>query len=66
MMKLGVRMVAAAAVVFASASQVAPATTVPSDAEGIRAALVLPGEINDLSWNQQMYDGAVALEEEGL
>lgn len=34
--------------------------------EGIRVALVLPGEINDLSWNQQMFEGAEALEAEGL
>lgn len=34
--------------------------------EGIRVALVLPGEINDLSWNQQMYEGALALRDEGL
>lgn len=33
---------------------------------GISVALVLPGEINDLSWNQQMYSGATALQEEGL
>ena len=26
----------------------------------------MPGEINDLSWNQQMYDGARSLEDEGL
>ena len=64
--KAGVRLVAAAAVVFAVAGQVTSASTVPNDADGIRVALVLPGEINDLSWNQQMYDGAVALEEEGL
>lgn len=34
--------------------------------EGVRVALVLPGEINDLSWNQQMYEGALALQDEGL
>lgn len=34
--------------------------------EGIRVALVLPGEINDLSWNQQMHSGAEALADEGL
>ena len=34
--------------------------------DGIRVALVLPGEINDLSWNQQMHAGAVALMAEGL
>jgi basic membrane lipoprotein Med (substrate-binding protein (PBP1-ABC) superfamily) len=34
--------------------------------DGARVALVLPGEINDLSWNQQMYAGATALEDEGL
>jgi basic membrane protein A len=34
--------------------------------DGIRVALVMPGEINDLSWNQQMYSGAKALEDEGL
>ena len=37
-----------------------------SAGEGVSVALVLPGEINDLSWNQQMYDGATALQEEGL
>lgn len=36
------------------------------DGEGISVALVLPGEINDLSWNQQMYTGAQALVDEGL
>ena len=34
--------------------------------DGVRVALVLPGEINDLSWNQQMYEGALALQEEGV
>ena len=34
--------------------------------DGISVALVMPGEINDLSWNQQMYSGAKALEDEGL
>ncbi len=34
--------------------------------EGVSVALVLPGEINDLSWNQQMFEGATALQEEGL
>lgn len=33
---------------------------------GISVALVLPGEINDLSWNQQMHSGAQALVDEGL
>ena len=37
-----------------------------ADGEGVRVALVLPGEINDLSWNQQMYDGAKALEDQGV
>ena len=36
------------------------------DGDAVSIALVLPGEINDLSWNQQMYEGAVALQEEGL
>jgi len=36
------------------------------DGEGITVALVLPGEINDLSWNQQMHSGAEALMAEGL
>lgn len=65
-MKLGVRLVAAAALLFAVADEGASASTVPGDVDGIRVALVLPGEINDLSWNQQMYDGAQALESEGL
>lgn len=34
--------------------------------EGISVALVLPGEINDLSWNQQMHSGAQMLVDEGL
>ncbi len=37
-----------------------------TDEAGLRVALVLPGEINDLSWNQQMYEGAKTLESEGL
>jgi basic membrane lipoprotein Med (substrate-binding protein (PBP1-ABC) superfamily) len=64
---------AVAAALFAISAQVTSATTVPDGtAEGaaggepISVALVLPGEINDLSWNQQMYEGAVALQEEGL
>jgi basic membrane protein A and related proteins len=66
-MRVGVRLVAAAAALFAVSAQVTSASTVPDEgADGIRVALVLPGEINDLSWNQQMYDGAVALQEEGL
>ena len=36
------------------------------DAEGLTVALVLPGEINDLSWNQQMHEGAETLVDEGL
>ncbi len=39
--------------------------TASSDA-GIKVALILPGEINDVSWNQQMYAGAEALKAEGL
>ncbi len=34
--------------------------------DGIRVALVLPGEVNDLSWNQVMFEGAEALKDEGL
>ncbi|GMQ94074.1 MAG: BMP family protein [Acidimicrobiia bacterium] len=34
--------------------------------EGVRVALVLPGEINDLSWNQVMFEGTKALEADGL
>lgn len=37
-----------------------------TESEGVRVALVLPGEINDLSWNQQMFEGAEALKTEGL
>lgn len=37
-----------------------------STADGVRVALVLPGEINDLSWNQVMFEGTEALEAEGL
>lgn len=37
-----------------------------TDGEGVRVALVLPGEINDVSWNQQMYTGAQSLVDEGL
>ncbi|MDG2112015.1 MAG: BMP family protein [Actinomycetota bacterium] len=40
--------------------------TTSGDDEGIRVALVLPGEINDLSWNQQMHSGAETLMAEGL
>jgi basic membrane protein A and related proteins len=65
-MRVAVRLVAGAAVLFAASAQVTSASTVPSGDEGISVALVLPGEINDLSWNQQMYDGAVALQDEGL
>jgi basic membrane lipoprotein Med (substrate-binding protein (PBP1-ABC) superfamily) len=65
-MRVAVRLVAGAAVLFAASAQVTSASTVPSEGEGINVALVLPGEINDLSWNQQMYDGAIALQEEGL
>lgn len=36
------------------------------DGSGIRVALVLPGEINDLSWNQQMHAGAQELVDEGV
>jgi len=34
--------------------------------DGVRVALVMPGEINDLSWNQVMFEGAEALVDEGL
>ena len=34
--------------------------------DAVSVALVLPGEINDLSWNQQMYEGALTLQDEGL
>jgi basic membrane protein A and related proteins len=34
--------------------------------EPVKMALVLPGNINDLSWNQMAYEGAKQLEEEGL
>lgn len=37
-----------------------------AEADGLRVALVSPGEINDLSWNQVMFEGAEALEAEGL
>jgi basic membrane lipoprotein Med (substrate-binding protein (PBP1-ABC) superfamily) len=42
------------------------ATTATTAETGIRVALVTPGEINDLSWNQVMYEGAEALKAEGL
>jgi basic membrane lipoprotein Med (substrate-binding protein (PBP1-ABC) superfamily) len=32
----------------------------------VKVALVLPGNINDLSWNQQAYEAAKRLEQEGL
>jgi len=32
----------------------------------VKMALVLPGNINDLSWNQMAYEGAKQLESEGL
>lgn len=37
-----------------------------AEADGLRVALVSPGEINDLSWNQVMFEGAEALKAEGL
>jgi len=49
-----------------SSSSTEPAGTVAPASDGIRVALVLPGEITDLSWNQQMYVGAQALQTEGL
>jgi basic membrane lipoprotein Med (substrate-binding protein (PBP1-ABC) superfamily) len=63
---VGVRLGVASVLLVGVTAQVASATTVPAGGEGIRVALVLPGVINDLSWNQQMYDGAGALEDEGL
>jgi len=68
-MRLGFRAMAAAAALVVSAgaaAQVTRASAPPTDADGITVALVLPGEINDLSWNQQMYEGAVELEGDGL
>lgn len=41
-------------------------TTAAPESKGISVALVLPGEINDLSWNQVMFEGAQALKDEGL
>ena len=41
-------------------------TTTAAVSEGIRVAMVLPGEVNDLSWNQVMVEGAEALKAEGL
>lgn len=41
-------------------------TTTAAAAEGVTVAMVLPGEINDLSWNQVMFEGAEALKAEGL
>lgn len=50
-----------------AATTAAPAaTTAAPGSDGIRVALVMPGEINDLSWNQVMFEGAQALEAEGL
>jgi basic membrane protein A len=40
-------------------------TTPPGKAR-VKMALVLPGNINDLSWNQMAYEGAKQLEKEGL
>jgi basic membrane protein A len=40
-------------------------TTEPAQ-DVVRMALVLPGNINDLSWNQMAYEGAKRLESEGL
>ncbi|MDH4170514.1 MAG: BMP family ABC transporter substrate-binding protein, partial [Acidimicrobiia bacterium] len=48
------------------ADEAADTATDTATGEGVRVALVLPGEINDLSWNQQMYEGALALQDEGL
>ncbi len=49
------------AVVFAAALLLAPAHAT----EKVKVALVLPAEINDLSWNQRAYEAAKKLAEEG-
>lgn len=41
------------------------ATASPGKAK-VKLALVLPGNINDLSWNQMAYEGAKQLEQQGL
>lgn len=40
--------------------------TTPTGKARVKMALVLPGNINDLSWNQMAYEGAKQLEKEGL
>lgn len=50
----------------AATTTTAAETTTAAVSEGISVAMVLPGEINDLSWNQVMFEGAGALEAEGL
>jgi basic membrane protein A and related proteins len=40
-------------------------TSAPPGKAPVKMALVLPGNINDLSWNQMAYEGAKQLEKEG-
>ncbi|RYD06963.1 hypothetical protein N752_01340 [Desulforamulus aquiferis] len=35
-----------------------------SETKPLKVALILPGKIDDVSWNQAMYEGVKALEEE--
>ncbi len=57
---------ALAVIATACGSDSEEGTTEGDGGDAVSIALVLPGEINDLSWNQQMYEGATALQEEGL
>ena len=50
----------------AATTTTAGETTTTAAAAGVSLAMVLPGEINDLSWNQVMFEGAQALKDEGL
>jgi basic membrane protein A and related proteins len=43
----------------------ATTTSAPAEKAVVKMALVLPGNINDLSWNQMAYEGAKQLEKEG-
>ena len=47
-------------------AEATPVEEAPPDAEGdpIRIAALLPGRIDDVSFNQVMYEGLIALQEE--
>ena len=73
MRRIAVMVMALALIIAACAEEEAATTTTAAEttttaaaAEGVSLAMVLPGEINDLSWNQVMFEGAEALQSEGL